>query len=55
VVQVFVNLISNGCQAMDSGVSIDRKLTVFAAVQGAMIKVNVQGIGILVENLQKKI
>jgi signal transduction histidine kinase len=55
VTQILVNLISNACQAMESKVINNGKLKVSAAVQDAMVKIDVQdmGVGIPPENMKK--
>jgi signal transduction histidine kinase len=57
VIQVLGNLISNAFQSMvpESGMTNGRKLKVSAVVESAMIKVNIQdmGVGIPPENMKK--
>ncbi|MBK8420884.1 ATP-binding protein [Candidatus Villigracilis saccharophilus] len=55
MMQVFGNLIVNACQAMTATSGAGGKLTISAALQGGMVRVDIcdNGIGIPSENLHK--
>ncbi len=55
MMQVFSNLIVNACQAMTATSGAGGKLTISAALQGSMVRVDIcdNGIGIPSENLHK--